>query len=152
MKLHLEWMSPISLKDGSKENLIYTCEYGGLPDLPGIYIFGRRHGASFEALYVGKGISLNSRVRQQFNNVKLMKHIQNALNGERILLLGLFKSLSGQQDDNCLPIIERALIRHFLERDDDIVNVHGTRLKTHEIISEGAAGKHAIPGKLVVDQ
>ena len=152
MKLHLEWLPPISLKDGAKDNLIYTCQYESLPHEAGIYIFGRRHGAAFEALYVGKATSLNSRIRQQFNNVKLMKHVQNALNGERILLLGLFKSLSGQQDENCLPIMERALIRHFLERDDDIVNVHGTRLKTHEIVSEGSAAKHAIPSKIVVDQ
>jgi hypothetical protein len=115
--------------------------------------FGRRHGASFEALYVGKASgSLQDRVKTQFKNLPLMKHLENAKTGERILLLGRFISQQGQQADNCLPIIERALIRHFLERDDDLVNVQGARLKTHEIISNGAAAKHTIPSSIVVDQ
>jgi hypothetical protein len=153
MKLHLEWLPPITLLDGAKENLIYTCDYESIPDRPGIYIFGRRHGAAFEALYVGKASSsLQSRAKQQFNNVRLMQHIRNAKTGERILMLGRFVAQQGQQPDNCLPIIEQAFIRHYLERDDDLVNVHGTKLKTHEIVSEGAGVRHAVPMKLVVDQ
>jgi hypothetical protein len=59
MKLHLEWQSPIVLHDGSNQNMIYACDFSEIPDKPGIYIFGRRHGTSFEALYVGKATSLN---------------------------------------------------------------------------------------------
>jgi hypothetical protein len=145
-------MPPISLGSGADQNLIYTCAHDALPDRPGIYIFGRRHGSSFEALYVGKAGSLQDRVKTQFKNLPLMKHVENAKTGERILLLGRFISQQGQQADICLPIIERALIRHFLERDDDIVNKHGTRLKTHEILSNGVATRHGIPGSIVVDQ
>ena len=152
MRLNLEWRTPISLGDGSEDNLIYTCDRVDLPDEPGIYIFGRRHGASFEALYIGKATSLKDRVWTQFKNLPLMRHVEKAKNGERILVVGLFKALQGQQSDNCLPIIERALIRHFLERDDDLVNVHGTRLKIHEIMSSGSASRHGIPGIIVVDQ
>lgn len=152
MKLHLEWLSPISLADGADQNLIYTCDRSELPESPGIYIFGRRHGASFEALYVGKAISLQERVRAQFKNLPLMKHVERAKNGERILLIGRFVAQQGQQPDNCLPIMERALIRHYLERDDDLVNVHGTRLRTHEILSAGTGARHGIPATIVVDQ
>jgi hypothetical protein len=152
MRFDLEWLPPISLKDGGDQNLIYTCERSDLPEVPGIYIFGRRHGLSFEALYVGKATSVQGRVREQFKNLPLMKHVEGAKNGERILLVGRFVPHRGQQPDNCLPIIERALIRHYLERDDDLVNVHGTRLRTHEIQSTGAGARHGIPATIVVDQ
>ena len=151
MQLNLDWMSPIALCDGSDENLIYTCGREQLPDGPGIYIFGRQHGQSFEALYVGKARSVHNRVRQQFKNLPLMRHVENTKTGERVLLIAKFKGLSEQQPDNCLPIIESALIRHYLERGDDIVNNHGTHLRTHEIISSGAGHRHGIPSTIVVD-
>ena len=150
MKLHLDWSSPISLQDGAAQGLIYVCDYEIIPERPGVYIFGRTHGAAFEALYVGKAASLRSRVKQQFNNVRLMQHVRNAKNGDRVLLLGVFVPQPGQQADKCLPIMEHALIRHYLERDDDLVNVHGTRLKTHEVLSAGSRGM--VPSKIVVDQ
>ena len=69
MKLHLQWGAPILLESGADQNLIYTCDDESLPERPGIYIFGRRHGTSFEALYVGKAGSLQGRVKQQFKNL-----------------------------------------------------------------------------------
>jgi len=151
MKLHVDWMSPIPLCDGSNENLIYTCAREKLPESPGVYIFGRTWGNSFEALYVGKAGSVQDRVRNQFKNLPLMRHVEKAKTGERVVLIGQFKGQRGQQCDNCLPIIERALIRHYLERGDDIVNKQGTSLRTHEIISNGAGPRHGIPGSIVVD-
>lgn len=152
MQLHLDWSSsPIPLQDGAGQNLIYVCDLASIPERPGVYIFGRTHGTNFEALYVDKaGASLRTRVNQQFNNVRLMQHVRNAANGGRVLLFGVFASRQGQQADNCVPIMERALIRHYLERGDDLVNVHGARLRTHEIVSSGARG--LVPTKLVVDQ
>jgi hypothetical protein len=151
MKLHLDWSSPISLQNGAGQNLIYVCDLDEIPERPGVYVFGRTHGTAFEALYVGKaGSSLRSRIKQQFNNVRLMQHVRNAKNGDRVLLLGVFVSQQGQQPENCVPIMERALIRHYLELGDDLVNVQGTRLKTHEILSSGARGM--VPAKIVVDQ
>ena len=86
MKLHLEWMTPIALCDGSTENLIYTCDRVELPESPGIYVFARKHGESFEALYVGKAGSVQERVRTQFKNLPLMRHVEKAKTGERVLL------------------------------------------------------------------
>jgi hypothetical protein len=151
MKLHLEWLPAVALRDGADQNLIYVCDHEKIPERPGLYIFGRTFGSSFEALYVGKaGSSLRSRIKQQFNNLKLMQHVRNAKIGERVLLFGVFTPQQGQQPDNCVPIMERAMIRHYLEREDDLVNVHGTRLKTHEVLSSGARGM--VPSKIVVDQ
>lgn len=104
--------------------------------------------------YVGKaGSSLQLRIKQQLNNVRLMQHVRSAKIGERILLLGRFVPQQGQQPDNCVPIIERAFIRHYLEQGHDLANVHGAEIKIHEILSEGAGVRqYAIPTKLVVDQ
>ena len=152
MQLHLEWLPPISLRDGADQGLIYTCDYEDISVRPGVYIFGRLFGSAFEALYVGKATSLQARVKTQFNNLRLMTHIRNAKIGQRILLLGEFTPLPGQRSGKCLPIMERALIRHFLERHHDLVNVHGIRLKTHEIHSTGAGIRHGIPPIIIVDR
>ena len=54
MKLHIDWNRPVKLRDGTKQNLIYVLDLPKLVKVPGIYIFGRRWGSGFEALYVGK--------------------------------------------------------------------------------------------------
>lgn len=133
--------------------MTYTCDFTLLPDGPGVYIFGRRFGTkAFEALYIGKAsTSVLGRVRAQFNNRRLMNHVKGAAIGKRVLLVGCFRPGPRQKPAKCLPIIERALIRHFLERDDDLVNIMGTRLKTHEIKSGGALG-YRIPKIIVVNR
>lgn len=50
MKLHVEWMCLIVLKDGTRENLIYSLDLDKLPNASGVYVFGRRWGNQFEAL------------------------------------------------------------------------------------------------------
>lgn len=49
----------------------------------------------------------------------------------------------GQKKERCLPLIERALIRHFLSEGHDLVNVLETRLRQHKIKSKGA--QHVMP-------
>ncbi len=150
MKMELEWLRPISLDDGSDQNLLYICDHRRLPVAAGLYVFGRRHGQKFEALYVGKAQSIQNRVRGQFNNLPLMMHIRNAKSGERILLVAVFNAKPGQQKDKCIDILERALIRHFLSEGHDLVNVHGATIRRHEITSYGASG--AVPEIMFVDR
>ena len=66
MKMELEWLRPISLDDGSDQNLLYTCDPDGIPAVAGLYVFGRRFGENFEALYVGKAELLQGRIQGQF--------------------------------------------------------------------------------------
>ena len=108
MKLHLEWTRPISLRDGSRQNLIYSVDPSKLPKVAGIYVFGRRYGSNFEALYVGMAGDIRGRIGQQLERVPLMKHLQKAKNGKRIVLAGRFVPLPGQQEAKCLKLIERA--------------------------------------------
>ncbi|MBU6419246.1 MAG: hypothetical protein KGQ79_05895 [Proteobacteria bacterium] len=140
MDMTVQWSAPIPLyKD---KEVIYWCDLEKIPETPGVYIFGRVHGESFEAFYVGKGIKLKRRIEQHFiNNVYLMKKLENAQNGTRVVMVGEFIAASGQQAAKCIGIIERALIRHFMSDGHDLVNVQGTALKHHSVNSTGAGKK-----------
>lgn len=153
MKLYLEWRSPMTLKDGSAENLIYTFDRDRLPKVPGVYIFGRvQKNGGFEALYVGKADNLQGRVWGQRKNLPLMMHLKNTAKGERRVRVGVFKARPGQSSTKCLRIIERALIRYFLSEGHDLVNKAGTRLQRHEIASDGKHPYQFIPRVMFVDK
>lgn len=85
MKLYLEWSKPLRLKDASADKLIFKADTEELPAAAGLYVFGRRWGQQFEALYVGKAANIRSRVKSHFNNLRLMNHIKDAKNGQRIV-------------------------------------------------------------------
>lgn len=150
MKLHLEWSPPLMLKDGSDQNLIYTCDLAKLPTAPGLYVFGRRFRKHVEALYVGKADSLRVRIKTQLKNLPLMLHVRKAKIGPRLLLIGRFVPQPGQRQSKCLPVMERALIRHFLSEGHDLVNKHGTRPRRHEIRS--IRGNRVVPKKMLIDR
>jgi len=133
MKLHVDLARPILLKDGSKENLIFTVDLKKLPTSSGLYIFGRRWGSELEALYVGKANNVRGRVKGQLNNLRLMQHLRSAKNGKRIVLTCKLITKLGQRLEKCLLLIERGLIRYFLSEGHDLVNKQGTRLRRHEV-------------------
>lgn len=150
MKLGIEWSRPIPLKDASRQNLIYSMDHSKLPLSAGVYIFGRRFGKSFEALYVGKATIVRWRVRGQFKNLPLMLHLKNAKMGKKLLLTGRLISKGGQNKQKCLTLLERGLIRYFLSEGHDLVNKQGTRLRRHEITSVGAG--RIVPSPMFVDR
>jgi hypothetical protein len=145
MKITIEWGSPLRLKDGRRDNLIYTVSLEKLPDEPGVYVFGRRFGKSLEALYVGKANRIRGRVKGQLDHVNLMQHLKNAKAGKRLLLAGEVITRPGQRLEKVLRLAERALIRHFLSEGHDLVNKQGTRLRRHELTSSGKQPKRFIP-------
>ena len=153
MNLELQWERPIQLKDASKEDLIYRVDdFDKLPLAAGIYVFGRRWGANFEALYVGKARSIRGRVNDHFNNLRLMQHLRNAKTGERVLLAGRLMTKPGQQLDRCLQVAERALIRHFLSEGHDLVNIQGAQLRRHEVASSGRHPKRFFPSTIYLER
>lgn len=145
MILKYEWGRPLQLRDGSKENLIYTTTLTKLSQASGIFIFGRRYGHGFEALYVGQATSIRGRVKSQFNNLRLMQHLRNAKAGKRIVLMGTFRAKPGQKLKKCMDLAELALIRHFLSEGHDLVNKQGVRLRRHEVESSGPYPKRYFP-------
>jgi excinuclease UvrABC nuclease subunit len=72
MKLTVSWDKPIRLKDVKGGNSIYSVALEKIPNVAGIYIFARRYGKSYEALYVGKSTKLRARIKGHLNNLKLM--------------------------------------------------------------------------------
>jgi hypothetical protein len=151
MKLQIEWANLIALRKASREdNLIYTLPYSRLPNVAGVYVFGRKYGSNFEALYIGKAGKIRGRVRGHLKNLPLMLHLQNAKNGKRVVLAGKFISKPGQQVGKCLPLLEKALIRYFLSEGHDLVNKQGTRLRRHEIASKRP--RWMVPKLMFVDR
>lgn len=151
MKLQLEWAGPVRLKDASRENLIYSIDLTKLPRVAGIYVFGRRWGRDFEALYVGKANSIRGRVRGQLNNLRLMQHVRSAKSGKRFLLAGRVRTKPGQSRSECLALAERAAIRYFLAEGHDLVNRQGTRIRRHEVTSSGKHPKRFIPALMYLE-
>ena len=81
--IQLEWARAMLLRDARRdENLIYTVDWAKLPETCGVYVFGRRFGRNFEALYVGQATNgIGARVRQQLKNLPLMLHLKKAKSG-----------------------------------------------------------------------
>jgi hypothetical protein len=151
MKLQLEWKRQLPLREaGRDQNLIYTFDHLKLPEAAGVYVFGRRYGENFEALYVGKANSLRGRVRGQLKNLPLMLHLQKAKSGKRVILIARFISKPGQQEEKCLPLLEKTLIRYFLSEGHDLVNKQGARLRRHEITSKNP--RWLVPRLMFVDR
>jgi hypothetical protein len=140
------------LKDGSREGLTYTADLGKISQYPGVYILARRWGAGFEALYVGKATKLRSRIKSQFNNHRLMNHLENASNGARVIYVGEFNPKPGQRLAICLSLIEKALIRYFVSEDHDIVNKQGKKLKQHTIVSNGSFPRSTMSAEISVER
>jgi hypothetical protein len=138
MEIRVVWQQPLRLVDGSKQSLIYAVsDPSAVPDRPGIYVFGRRHGETVSPLYIGKAEKLARRVEQQLNNVRLMKGIENAPTGERILLIGELSLRPGQRIPRVLEVVETALIEYALTNEHEILNKQGTRTPFHTLTFEG---------------
>jgi len=133
MNLQVEWDPPSAMR--RLRSLTYKLDLERIPDVPGVYVFGRRWGDSFEALYVGKAKNVQARVKGQLNNLRLMTHIRDAKAGNRVVMAGSIITRPGQQIDKCLTLVERSLIRYFLSEGHDLVNIQGTQLRRHEIAS-----------------
>jgi hypothetical protein len=148
----LEWSRVIRLRDASKQNMIYSVPLEKVPPVRGIYIFGRRFGSSFEALYVGQAQNVRDRVKGQLNNLRLMQHLRNAKAGKRILLTGQLKGQRGRSRGKALDLVERAFIRHFLSEGAELVNRQGVKIKRHEVLSDGRHPKRYFPSTIYLER
>ena len=143
MDLNLEWGKPLPLVMSASD--LYWADADQIPHAPGVYVFFRQFGKSAEALYVGKATNLRTRIKQQLNAHRLMKGIEGASIGSRYIAIGELKRKPGQQIQPCLALIEHALIRHFLANGDELLNIHGSRIRKHSLTSERTTGRNLIP-------
>lgn len=152
MDLQIEWSRQVQLRDASKDNMIYGVDLSKITTGVGVYIFGRRWGKQFEALYVGKAQNVRNRVKDHLNNLRVMQHLRNAKTGKRIVLAGQLVTKPGQRKSKCLGLAERALIRYFLSEGHDLVNKQGTRIRRHEMQSSGKHPKRFFPRVMYVER
>ena len=152
MHLQIEWGRPIQLKDASKQNMIYNIDLGKIASGAGVYIFGRRWGTQFEALYVGKANNIRGRLKSHLNNLRLMQHLHSARTGKRVVLAGRLITRRGQRLDKCLRLAERALIRHLVSEGHDLVNKQVVRLRRHELESSGQHPKRFFPRTVYLER
>ncbi|MFB7788643.1 GIY-YIG nuclease family protein, partial [Streptomyces vinaceus] len=119
--------------------LIYSLSVlESVDDVPGVYVFARKYGHRITPLYIGKALNLRGRIKQQLNNLRLMRQIQDwEKNGARVLLLGYLKVHGSQDVGTALDVIERALIEHGLAEGHPLVNVQGTRTPFHTLSFTG---------------
>ena len=54
-----------------------------------------------------------------------------------VLLAGVFQGRPGQKLAKSLTLAERAFIRYFLSEGHELVNKLGTRIRRHELVSDG---------------
>jgi hypothetical protein len=137
MNICVRWQDPVELIDGSNDGYIYWCDLESIPDSPGIYVFARQFGDSVTPLYVGQAMNMRLRVKQQFNNLKLMRAIENAQIGRRILLLGEILTKPGQKIERVLDVIEGGMIEYIVTNEYELINKMGTKLAYDAVTFEG---------------
>lgn len=143
MELHINWQNPVVLTEDPSRKLIYTCELDDIPAEAGVYVFARRYGDAQTPLYIGQSENVRKRIKQHFKkNVPLMNGIKNSQNGQKVILVGIFEPRSAQQIERCLPILEKALMDSALAEGYELLNIRGTRQKTHTISMSGTKKSH----------
>jgi len=152
MKLKIFWNKPMPMKKERNEVQIYSCNLDKIPNIPGIYIFARYYGRKYCALYIGQSKNLRGRVKGHLNNLKLMKYLEKAKSGKRVIITGSAMTKKGPKLDKALKILERAFIRHFLAEDHALVNRQGVRIRSHEILSDGHIKKSFIPSSIYLEK
>lgn len=136
MNIDVEWLEPFDLRDGHREGLIYAVEdFDDIPETAGIYVFARLYGKAVSPLYIGRAEDLSRRVDQQLNNVRLMRGIEVAQAGNRVLYVGEIAFRSGQRTGAVLKVVESALINAALAEGFELLNIRGTNSLVHTIES-----------------
>ena len=137
MDIDLIWEKPRELKI-TKDSVVLVDGFEDLPLRGGVYVFTRCYGKKTVPLYIGKGIGLRARIKQQFNNHKLMLSVKNSGKGPKFLMIGYPNLKSGQDLEKVVDIIERGLIEHAVSAGHEIINKQGTRLQLHKVSLTGS--------------
>ena len=137
MDIEIRWAAPFNLTR-SKSDLIYeVADFESISSDAGVYVFARAHGHAVCPLSVGKALNLGRRIEQQLNNVRLMKGIERAMIGGRVLYTGEFVGKGGQSAAKAISVVESALISAALVEGFELINVQGTKTLAHTITSSG---------------
>ena len=139
MNLEIRWAPPQALFKSSQNAIYEVDDLDDITDGPGVYTFARIHGTSLAPLYIGKALDLRRRIKQQLNNLRLMKALENSRSGTRSLFCGEFIGKGGQSAKKAIAIVESALISTALVEGYELLNVQGTKTLVHSIKSSGSS-------------
>jgi hypothetical protein len=147
MNLEIRWSQPLPLMDGDDVNLIYTVPgIDEWEEYPGVYMFCRIYNGVLSPLYIGRTKNIAKRIHQHLDTTKMMKEIQNSLNGEKVLIIGVLIKKPGQDEDASLKLVEKALINHALTEGYELINKAGTNPPYHSIQFNGYSVAKAFSG------
>jgi hypothetical protein len=136
MNIIVQWLNFLEL-DYTDEGGYCCPEPPLLSECSGVYVFARQFGTSVNPIYVGQAQNIRVRIRQQFRNHPLMRGIENAGNGRRLLLQGEVITRRGQQLVHVLNVVERGLIEHFLGEGYTLLNVRGANVPSDTVTFQG---------------
>lgn len=143
LNLEVEWLKPVPLRDGRSEQLIYAANFDSIPKRSGVYVFARKFGKLMVPIYIGQTENFRGRIKTHlYNNVPLMRGIEDQPNGKRLILLGAIRTKRGQQLSKCLDLLERTLIRFALAEGHELLNDQGTKTATHTLRFSGRKASH----------
>jgi excinuclease UvrABC nuclease subunit len=63
MEIQAIWSQPIQMKKDPKKVSIFILDADSLPETPGVYVFGRKHGKKIIPIYIGETLSIRGRVK-----------------------------------------------------------------------------------------
>ncbi|WP_227461108.1 hypothetical protein [Cupriavidus pauculus] len=150
MKIELNWTEPVPLKSVQPAGYDFESVQEGLQNAPGIYVFARKFGDTYTPIYIGKAGNVARRLKGQFNNLKLMKQVNNwnptdpddaskRVTGTRVLFVGyLERPRVADSVKAALRLAERSVIEHALSEGFSIVNIQMTRTRYNEVQSRGS--------------
>lgn len=150
MQIKAAWSNPIQLKKCKPGGLIYELDLDLLPQGPGVYIFGRQHGANVSPIYIGETKNIRLRIKGHLNSLPLMREIENAPSGKRILIFCTVKARSGFKAKKHIKIIEKALILHAQGKGHALFNRKGAKLPTDEIFFTGNRTSEALAPRVML--
>jgi len=150
MKIEAAWSQPIYLEKDRSGALIYTLDLAQLPDEPGVYIFGRKHGVTVAPIYIGESISIRGRIKNHLESVPLMRAIEGAQTGKRFLLYCTVKAGTLEKAKKHIKVIERALILHAQGEGHEIRNKKGAKLPTDTISFSGNRTSEAVAPRIML--
>jgi len=150
MDIEATWSQPVRMKRGPRGGLIYTLDLEKIPRVPGVYIFGRKHGTCATPIYIGESLSLHWRAKKHLDSVPLMRAIENAPNGDRFFMYCTVKAGTRDKAKKHIKIVERALILHAQSDGHELVNKQGTKLPVVAIHFTGNRTSEAIAPRSVL--
>ena len=150
MNIKAIWHREISLKDGSKQDLIFQFPEEDLTDEAGCYVFYNRLRKRCKIIYIGRANNILDRLKGQFNSVRLMTNIKKSGKGKKVLMYCTLELKRGQQLAKALNTLEKNLINHAFSEGHELLNVHGAKIHYHEINFKGSRISESLFGRNIL--